>query len=241
MQAPQQFHTQFAVRVAVALAAVLLVAAALSVTLAAQTTLQPQAQPSLRAALATLRADSSRDERSASGTRPREGGLFIPVLGVTADRLRNSFTDRRSGGRSHDAIDIHAPRGTPVVAVADGEVIKLHRGARGGLSIYQLDADGRTRYYYAHLDRYAEGVREGMPVRGGDVIGYVGDTGNAQPGDYHLHFAIAVLRDRRRWWQGENLNPFYVLRRSWQRVTGALDQHDEEEHDHEPAVRPPPR
>ncbi|HYJ78793.1 MAG TPA: M23 family metallopeptidase [Longimicrobiaceae bacterium] len=241
MQAPQQFHTPFAVRVALTLAAIVLVAAALSVTLAAQqTTPVQQAQPSIRSVLASLRADSTRPDASATVGRRREGGLFIPVLGITADRLRNSFTDRRSGGRSHDAIDIHAPRGTPVVAVSDGEVIKLHRGARGGLSIYQLDQDGRTRYYYAHLDRYAEGVREGMRVRGGDVIGYVGDTGNAQPGDYHLHFAIAVLRDRRRWWQGENLNPFHVLRRSWERVTGALDQ-DQGAHEHEDAGESPPR
>lgn len=233
MQAPQQFHTQFMVRVAATLAALLLAAAALSVTLSAQTSPPP---PRLTSLLG-VRVDSARGETGAASNRRRQG-LFIPVLGVTADRLRNSFTDRRSGGRSHDAIDIHAPRGTPVVAVADGEVIKLHRGARGGLSIYQLDQDGRTRYYYAHLDRYAEGVREGMPVRGGDVIGYVGDTGNAQPGDYHLHFAIAVLRDRRRWWQGENLNPFHVLRRSWERVTGAFDD-DEEDHDHAENGTPP--
>jgi murein DD-endopeptidase MepM/ murein hydrolase activator NlpD len=233
MQAPQQFHTQFIVRVAAALAALLLVAAALSVTLAAQT--QPQRRFT---AVLGVRVDSARGTPPAAESRS-DRGLLIPVLGVTADRLRNSFTDRRSGGRSHDAIDIHAPRGTPVVAVADGEVLKLHRGARGGLSIYLLDQDGRTRYYYAHLDRYAQGVHEGMPVKGGDVIGYVGDTGNAQPGDYHLHFAIAVLGDRRRWWQGENLNPFHVLRRSWERVTGALNQDEEAGHEHEEPATPP--
>ena len=101
-----------------------------------------------------------------------------------------------------------------MVAVADGMVIKLHNGARGGLSLYHLDDDGRTRYYYAHLDRYAAGVREGMRVRRGDVIGYVGDTGNAQPGDYHLHFSVAVLSDRGRWWTGRSLNPYDLLRAS---------------------------
>ena len=141
--------------------------------------------------------------------------LIIPVWGVEPGDLHDTFNDARSGGRVHDAIDIHAPRGTPVLATTDGEIIKLHSGARGGLSIYQLDADGRTRYYYAHLERYAPGMHEGRRVRRGEVIGYVGDTGNAQPGDYHLHFSIAVLRSRSRWWEGENLNPFTILRRSY--------------------------
>jgi peptidoglycan LD-endopeptidase LytH len=137
--------------------------------------------------------------------------LLIPVDGIGAEQLHDTYNDARSGGRVHDAIDIHAPRGTPVLAVADGEIIRLHSGARGGLSLYHLDDDGRTRYYYAHLDRYAEGVQAGVRVHRGDVIGYVGDTGNAQPGDYHLHFSIAILHDRSRWWQGENLNPYRML------------------------------
>ena len=144
---------------------------------------------------------------------PAETGLLIPVQGVDARQLHDTFRAARSGGRVHDAIDIHAPRGTPVIAVADGEIIRLHSGARGGLSLYHLDRDGRTRYYYAHLDHYAEGIRPGVQVRRGDVIGYVGDTGNAQPGDYHLHFSIAVLENRSRWWEGENLNPYPLLRR----------------------------
>jgi peptidoglycan LD-endopeptidase LytH len=137
--------------------------------------------------------------------------LLIPVQGVTASQLHDTFNDARSGGRVHDAIDIHAPLGTPVLAVADGEIIRLHSGARGGLSVYHLDDDGRTRYYYAHLDHYADGIGAGVRVRRGDVIGYVGDTGNAQPGDYHLHFSIAILHDRSRWWEGENLNPYRLL------------------------------
>jgi peptidoglycan LD-endopeptidase LytH len=139
-------------------------------------------------------------------------GLLIPVQGVDASQLHDTYKDARSGGRVHDAIDIHAPLGTPVIAVADGEIIRLHSGARGGLSVYHLDDDGRTRYYYAHLDRYADGIHAGVRVRRGDVIGYVGDTGNAQPGDYHLHFSIARLRDRSRWWEGDNLNPYQMLR-----------------------------
>jgi murein DD-endopeptidase MepM/ murein hydrolase activator NlpD len=144
--------------------------------------------------------------------------LLIPVEGVTAAQLRDTYSSARSGGRVHDAIDIHAPRGTPVRATADGTIRKLHSGERGGLSLYQMDDDGRTRYYYAHLDQYAEGIAEGRRVRRGDVIGYVGDTGNAQPGDYHLHFSIAILDHASRWWEGTNVNPYDVLARAPSRM-----------------------
>ncbi len=143
--------------------------------------------------------------------RHAEGRLLIPVEGILPRQLRDTFRAARSGGREHDAIDIHAPRGTPVVAVTDGSILRFHRGARGGNAIYLLSTDGRTRYYYAHLERYAEGLAQGDRVRRGQTIGYVGDTGNAQPGDYHLHFSIAVLSDLRRWWEGTNVNPFPLL------------------------------
>lgn len=152
---------------------------------------------------------------------PIESGLMIPVEGIRPSQLRDSFHDGRSGGRTHAAIDIMAPRGTPVLAAADGTILKLHQGATGGIAIYHLDTDGRTRYYYAHLDGYAEGLREGQAVRRGEVIGYVGDTGNAAPGNYHLHFSIALLDDPRRWWQGENLNPYPLLR--WGTIAGARE------------------
>ncbi|MBW3570908.1 MAG: M23 family metallopeptidase [Gemmatimonadetes bacterium] len=138
--------------------------------------------------------------------------LPVPVEGISRDELRDTYTQSRSQGRVHQAIDIHAPLGTPVIAVADGTIRKLHSGARGGLSIYLLDDDGTTRYYYAHLDGYAQGLREGQRVERGEVIGYVGDTGNASPGDYHLHFSVAVLDSPSRWWEGENLNPYELLR-----------------------------
>jgi murein DD-endopeptidase MepM/ murein hydrolase activator NlpD len=138
-------------------------------------------------------------------------GLAMPVEGVAPHALRDSYLEGRSGGRTHEAIDIHAPRGTPVVAVADGRILKLHQGALGGNSIYHLDEDGRTRYYYAHLDRYADGIREGRWVQRGEVIGYVGDTGNAQPGDFHLHFSVSLLNDARQWWKGTPLNPYALL------------------------------
>lgn len=141
----------------------------------------------------------------------RIGQLLIPVEGVRAERLRDTYTEGRSGGRTHHAIDIHAPRGTPVLAAAPGKIIKLDQGKLGGLSIYHLDDNGETRYYYAHLDRYAEGLAPGQRVDQGQVIGYVGDTGNAAPGDFHLHFSVALLRDSRRWWEGINVNPFALL------------------------------
>ncbi|HEV2150100.1 MAG TPA: M23 family metallopeptidase, partial [Longimicrobiaceae bacterium] len=151
---------------------------------------------------------------------PADPGLLIPVEGVEPDELRDTFHADRSGGREHAAIDIHAPRGTPVVAAADGTILRLHSGARGGIAVYQLGADGRTRYYYAHLDRYAEGLELGDRVRRGEVIGYVGDTGNAAPGDFHLHFSVVVLEDARRWWEGAALNPYPLLRASARRAFG---------------------
>jgi peptidoglycan LD-endopeptidase LytH len=144
---------------------------------------------------------------------PGRSLLIVPVAGVHAHQLRDSYNDPRSGGRTHAAIDIMAPRGTPVLAAADGRILKLHQGNLGGNAIYQLDADGQTRYYYAHLDGYARGLTEGQTVYQGQVIGYVGDTGNAGRGNYHLHFSIAILDDVRRWWEGINLNPYPVLRR----------------------------
>lgn len=150
----------------------------------------------------------SRLERS----EPREAGpLLVPVMGVRPEQLRDTYRQSRSEGRTHHAIDIHAPRGTPVLAVADSRVRKLHSGDRGGLSVYLVDEDGVTRYYYAHLDAYAEGLREGQRVQRGEVIGFVGDTGNAQPGDCHLHFSVAILDDPAQWWEGRNLNPYDLL------------------------------
>jgi murein DD-endopeptidase MepM/ murein hydrolase activator NlpD len=144
--------------------------------------------------------------------RDASAGLLVPVDGISRGQLRDTYNQSRSEGRTHHAIDIHAPRGTPVVAVTDGTIVKLHQGARGGIAVYLLDEDGQTRYYYAHLDGYAEGLREGQRVERGEVIGFVGDTGNAQPGDYHLHFSIAILDDAGRWWEGRNLNPYDLLR-----------------------------
>lgn len=137
----------------------------------------------------------------------------IPVAGVGVEQLHDSFLAPRSEGRTHLAMDIHAPRGTPVLAAADGAILRLDHGRRGGNCLYQLDRNGRVRFYYAHLDRFAEGVRPGLRVQRGDTIGYVGDTGNAAPGDYHLHFSVAVLSNVGRWWEGRTLNPYPLMRR----------------------------
>jgi peptidoglycan LD-endopeptidase LytH len=138
--------------------------------------------------------------------------LLIPVQGVKAHELRDTFDDGRQGRqRRHEAIDIHAPRGTPVLAVDSGRIVKLFASKPGGKTIYQFDATGQFSYYYAHLDRYAEGLSEGQPVRRGALIGYVGSTGNADPQAPHLHFAVFRLGPEKQWWKGEPVNPFPYL------------------------------
>lgn len=138
--------------------------------------------------------------------------LIIPVAGVRPEQLIDTFDDARSEGRLHDAIDIMAPAGTPVLAAADGRIVKLFQSERGGTTIYQLGPNQEVIFYYAHLAGYAPGLAEGNNVRQGDVIAYVGDTGNAGPGNYHLHFSIAVVSDPKRYWEGTNINPYPLLR-----------------------------
>jgi murein DD-endopeptidase MepM/ murein hydrolase activator NlpD len=139
--------------------------------------------------------------------------LLIPVEGVDADDLRDTFADRRGGGRLHEALDIMAPRHTPVLAVEDGTIAKLYNSdGGGGITIYQFDPTRQYSYYYAHLDRYAPGLREGQSVRRGQTIGYVGSTGNASPNAPHLHFGIFQLGPDRRWWQGDPINPYPILK-----------------------------
>jgi murein DD-endopeptidase MepM/ murein hydrolase activator NlpD len=144
-----------------------------------------------------------------------EGSLEFPVLLLSRVRLQDSFRDPRANGeRTHEAIDIMAPRFTPVRAASDGVVARLSSGGAGGLAIYQLDPTGGYYFYYAHLEAYAPGVKEGLSVRRGDVIGYVGTTGNAPRTAPHLHFAIYRVRDRHRWWAGRAINPYPLLKLS---------------------------
>lgn len=140
-------------------------------------------------------------------------GLAIPVAGIRAAQLSDTFTQARAGGaRPHDAIDIMAPRGTPVIAAAEGTVEKLFfSNGGGGITAYVRSPDGRWTYYYAHLDAYAPGLREGGHVARGDPIGTVGFTGNANPAGPHLHFAIHVMAPGERWYQGRAINPYPLL------------------------------
>jgi peptidoglycan LD-endopeptidase LytH len=138
--------------------------------------------------------------------------LEMPVEGIKPSELRDTFADSRALGRPHEAIDIMAPKGREVHAVEDGTVAKLFRSAAGGLTVYQFDPTGTYCYYYAHLDAYASGLREGQPVHRGDTIGYVGSTGNASADAPHLHFAIFRLTSAKQWWKGDAINPYPVLK-----------------------------
>lgn len=139
-------------------------------------------------------------------------GLAIPVAGVKADKLVDTFTAARAGGaRRHDAIDIMAAEGTPVLAAADGRVEKLFNSVRGGITIYVRSPDRRWTYYYAHLLRYAPGLSENQQVRRGQLLGFVGHTGDASPDGPHLHFAINQMQPNEKWWHGEPVNPYPLL------------------------------
>lgn len=139
--------------------------------------------------------------------------LDLPLDGVSRDELRDTFDDGRAAGlRRHEAIDIMAPKGTPVRAVEDARIAKLFRSVAGGLTIYLEDPSEMFTYYYAHLDRYADGLKEGQQVSRGELIGFVGSTGNASEDAPHLHFAIFQMGPERRWWQGDPINPFPILR-----------------------------
>jgi murein DD-endopeptidase MepM/ murein hydrolase activator NlpD len=133
--------------------------------------------------------------------------LMFPVQGFDLKMLRDDFAEKR-GDRVHEALDILAPRGTPVVAVDDGEILKLFNSVRGGLTIYHFDPSGSYCYYYAHLDRYADGLAERQPVRKGQWLGYVGTSGNAPPSVPHLHFTIFKLGPEKHWWEGTPIDPF---------------------------------
>jgi peptidoglycan LD-endopeptidase LytH len=142
----------------------------------------------------------------------RSKRLMFPVLGVSIERIKDSFRDRRGETRRHNAMDILAPRGTPVVSADSGRILKLYRNNLGGLMVYASDAEGRYIYSYAHLDRYGRGLREGAPIARGDTLGYVGTTGNAPPDIPHLHFAILRSTNVKRWSRGTPVNPFEVFK-----------------------------
>jgi murein DD-endopeptidase MepM/ murein hydrolase activator NlpD len=143
----------------------------------------------------------------------RRQDLRLPIDEAEVDEMKGDFAERRGGGaRGHEAIDILAPRHTPIRAVDDGTIAKLFVSKAGGITIYQFDPTERFCYYYAHLERYAEGLTDRKRVSKGDIIGYVGTTGNAPPNTPHLHFAIYQLTDDKRWWEGRPIDPYLVFK-----------------------------
>ena len=195
--------------------------------------LRPAARPAAAAlALATLAACAGRRPEPAEPNAPRPlpaaapaavvtdadlaylrgRALLMPVAGARAARVPPSFTEPRSGGRVHEAVDIMAPRGTPVVAADDGRVWKVRTNALGGLTVYATDPLDRWVYYYAHLDRYQPGLFEGQPLFRGDTLGYVGTTGNAPPDVPHLHFQVSRVARDGQWWGGTPVDPLPYLR-----------------------------
>jgi len=165
---------------------------------------RPTASPTQLAGVLTA-ADRRLPDRPLTGRR-----LIIPVQGVHAEELQDHFNEMHSGHR-HEAIDIMAPRGTPVLAADEGNVVKLFLSKPGGLTVYQFDGSQTYCYYYAHLDRYAPRLTEGTLLRKGEVLGYVGSSGNASPDAPHLHFAIFKLGPERRWWEGAPIDPYVFL------------------------------
>ena len=146
------------------------------------------------------------------GADETPGALAVPVAGYPRAAIKDNWGDARGGGtRQHHGTDIMAPAGARVVAVAPGVIEKLFQSRLGGTTLYLRSADRRWIYYYAHLAGYAPGVVEGMRVATGDPLAFVGDTGDAGPGNYHLHFGMQRMRPTERWYQGEDVNPFPML------------------------------
>lgn len=140
-----------------------------------------------------------------------QGKLLVPVEGIPLAKITDTFDQPRGTERHHEALDIMAPKGTKVIATADGKIVKLFTSKPGGLTVYQFDPTEKYAYYYAHLDRYADGLKEGMDVKRGDLIGYVGSTGNADPNAPHLHFAVFELTPEKQWWKGTPVDPYPLL------------------------------
>ena len=160
-------------------------------------------------------SDTTTSPATASDLATLSAELMIPVPGVKASELRDTFNELRGGGtRKHEALDIMAPRGTPVLSASAGRVLKLHNSVDGGLMVYAADASNRFVLMYGHLDHYADGIRDGAPLRQGEIIGYVGSTGDAAEDAPHLHFAIAHPRDVKLWWTGTAIDPRPLLQQA---------------------------
>jgi murein DD-endopeptidase MepM/ murein hydrolase activator NlpD len=183
--------------------------------LAAQLPPAPAVEPDLTEADLPLRPDPAAQAALASpaaltaGDAPRK--LLVPVDGVKAADLADTFGQPRGKERRHEALDIMAPKGTRVFAAADGRVVKLFNSKPGGLTVYQFDPSEKYAYYYAHLDKYAPGLKEGAQLKRGDLVGFVGTSGNADPAAPHLHFAVVELTPKKEWWKGTPVNPYPML------------------------------
>jgi murein DD-endopeptidase MepM/ murein hydrolase activator NlpD len=174
---------------------------------------EPAQRPNTRRAplsATPLETPANAADRSLPDRPLMERRLIIPVQGVHAEDLRDNFDEMHDGHR-HEAIDIMAPRGTPVLAADEGSVVKLFLSKPGGITVYQFNVSRNYCYYYAHLDRYAPRLEEGMLLRQGEVLGYLGSSGNASPDAPHLHFAIFKLGPERRWWEGTPIDPYGFL------------------------------
>lgn len=156
-------------------------------------------------------ADAPPAPADAAAAAAGTGKLLVPVQGIKMAALSDTYEQPRGKQRQHEALDIMAAKGTPVLAVSDGKVEKLFESKPGGTTLYQFDPSGRYAYYYAHLDRYAEGIKEGMELKRGQVLGYVGVTGNSDPNAPHLHFAMFELTPEKKWWKGTPVNPFPMM------------------------------
>jgi peptidoglycan LD-endopeptidase LytH len=178
-----------------------------------QEALAPVAAPTSGVESAERSADPTATIVPPSPAELRDRDLEMPVEGIRPEQLVRSYEDKRSGVRTHEAIDILAPRNTPVKAVDDGTIARLFYSKAGGITIYQFDQSEKFCYYYAHLERYADGLKEGERIKKGQVIGYVGVAGNAPKNTPHLHFAVFRLTAAKRWWEGTPMDPFDILRR----------------------------
>ncbi|HEV8129905.1 MAG TPA: M23 family metallopeptidase, partial [Acidobacteriota bacterium] len=137
--------------------------------------------------------------------------LWVPIQGANPELFKGSFQEIR-GAHMHEAVDILAPRNTPVLAVEDGKVARLFYSKAGGITVYQFDPQEKYVYYYAHLEKYVDNLHEEDRINRGQVIGYVGTSGNAPPGTPHLHFAIFRLTEKKHWWEGTPIDPYEVFK-----------------------------
>jgi murein DD-endopeptidase MepM/ murein hydrolase activator NlpD len=156
-------------------------------------------------------ADASPSVASASDEYLRTRRIVLPVAGADMSKVEDSFSEPRDGGRVHRAIDILAPRGTPILSADDGKILRMTTSNLGGISMYTVDPDSRLVYYYAHMDHYHDAMSPGRAIAKGDTLGYVGTTGNAPKDTPHLHFQVMRWPADGKYWNGDPIDPFEAL------------------------------